>query len=123
MGFKIDAKTEAAWRARGLIPLDARQAVAPIEERISEKEFQRAVTDLMRRHGWKYHHQTISRKSTAGWPDLVACRERIIFVELKTEIGTLEAEQANWRDRIVEAGGEWYCFRPSDWPKIVEVLA
>lgn len=26
MGFKIDAKTEAAWRARGLIPLDARQA-------------------------------------------------------------------------------------------------
>jgi hypothetical protein len=121
MGFKIDAKTEAKLRAEGVI-VGGYAAVAPIEERISEKEFQRAVTDLMKRHGWKYHHQTISRKSAAGWPDLVACRERIIFVELKTETGTLEAEQANWRDRIIAAGGEWYCFRPSDWAKIVEVL-
>lgn len=121
MGFKIDAKTEARLRAEGVIT-GGYAAVAPIEDRISEKEFQRAVTDLMRRNGWKYHHQTISRKSAAGWFDLVACRERIIFVELKTETGTLEAEQANWRDRIVAAGGEWYLWRPSDWKNIVEVL-
>lgn len=122
MGFRIDAKTEAKLRADGVIT-GGNQFVAPIEERISEKEFQRSVCDLMKRNGWKYHHQTISRKSAAGWFDLVACRERIIFVELKTETGALEAEQANWRDRIIAAGGEWHCFRPSDWPKIVEVLA
>lgn len=117
MGYPIG--WEQIMRSKGLIPLDA---PAPIALEISEKVFQRAVTDLMKRTGWKWHHQTISRKSAAGWPDLVACRERIIFIELKSETGTLEAEQANWRDRIIAAGGEWHLWSPSDWAKIVEVL-
>lgn len=117
MGYPIG--WEQIIRSKGLIPLDT---PAPVALETSEKAFQRAVTDEAERRGWKWHHQTISKRSKSGWPDLVLMRERIIFAELKSESGTLEAEQANWRDRIQLAGGEWYLWRPSMWCEIVEVL-
>jgi hypothetical protein len=95
---------------------------APAVE-MDEKTFQAAVVALAKRSGWKKYHTHDSRKSDAGFPDLLLVRERVIFAELKTESGRLTADQLNWRDWLLAAKAEWYCWRPSDWAGIVEILA
>lgn len=122
MGFRIDAKTESEWRARGII-VDARQFVAPIEERVSEKEFQAAVVSLAKRNGWRVYHTHDSRKSEAGFPDLVMVRAgRLIIAELKAASGKVAAAQQNWIDDLRSCGLDVRVWRPSDWKAIVEVL-
>ena len=99
------------------------EAAVPIVETVSEKDWQKCVTDFASKHGWHWHHQKVSKMSKEGWPDLVLARPgELLFVELKTESGRLTAAQENWRDWLLEAGAEWYCFRPSDWPEVQEVL-
>src|SRR4030067_717817 len=50
----------------------------------------------------------------AGFPDLVLVRDRIVFAELKSEKRHMSEEQLAWASRITKAGGETYCWRPSD---------
>jgi len=50
-----------------------------------------------------------------GFPDLlVVTPTRILYRELKRELGKLSPEQEAWRDRIRRAGGDWDVWRPSD---------
>lgn len=89
----------------------------------SEKVFMAQVRDLLKACGWRHYHTHDSRKSQAGFPDIVAVRgNRLIFAELKTEKGILTADQMNWRDDLVAAGVPMYVWRPSDWAEIVKVL-
>ena len=81
---------------------------------MTEKELQAAVIELCKLFGWAYYHTYNSRRSVAGFPDLVLVRDRIIFVELKSEKGRLSEAQAVWADDIFTAGGEWHLVRPSD---------
>jgi hypothetical protein len=85
----------------------------------------RTVLDGFRACGWHTYHTHDSRHSAAGFPDVVAVhpgQKRTIFVELKSEAGRLTADQYDWRDALVEAGQEWFLWRPSSWAKAEAVM-
>ena len=86
---------------------------------MTESEFQKQVTDLCDWLRLKWHHETDSRRSKAGFPDLVICGPGgVIFAELKTKAGRLRPEQQEWIEALEEAGQEVYVWRP---PQIDEI--
>ena len=87
-----------------------------------EADFQARVTSLCDWLRLRWHHETDSRRSKAGFPDLVIVGNRVIFAELKTETGRLRVEQAEWVNRLRLAGAEVHIWRPSDWPEIEQRL-
>ena len=89
---------------------------------MTEAELQNAVIDLCKLLKWRWFHPYDSRRSVAGWPDLVLVKDRIIFVELKSEKGRLSPAQRQWRDDIQGAGGEWYLIRPTGLADFAKVL-
>lgn len=92
---------------------------------MTEAVLQRAVIELAQVIGWKAMHQlpamtkkgwaTTTQGDGRGFPDLILVRERIMFVELKVDGRYLNAFQRMWRDWILAAGGEWYCWKPAQW--------
>lgn len=93
------------------------------DDLISEKDFQATVIALAQAFKWKSYHTHDSRRSTAGFPDLVLARDRLIVAELKTQKGKVTSEQEGWlaafrRLPFVEV----YVWRPSDRDLIEEVL-
>ena len=107
---------------RGVNPNSLIQ-LEPIDADAEEKELAAAVAKLAKEHGWKRYHTYNSRKSEAGFPDEVLVRERVVYAELKSADGKLSADQLNWRDALLEAGQEWYEWRPEDWPEIFALLS
>ncbi len=91
---------------------------------LSEKEFQRQVTDLAKILGWEPYHAWLSIHSPRGWPDLALCRPpRLILAELKREKGTLSPSQERWLALLRECPGiETFVWRPSDLEQIAAVL-
>ncbi|MHB8312380.1 MAG: VRR-NUC domain-containing protein [Candidatus Dormibacteria bacterium] len=90
-----------------------------IASRISEADLLRSVVHLAHCHGWLSYHTWNSRKSAAGFPDLVMVRSRrLIFVELKSQSGKLTAQQQVWADGLgraeVEGSVDYYTWRPGD---------
>lgn len=76
------------------------------------------VTDLATWAGWTWHHETDSRKTRAGFPDLVLVhprKRRVLWVELKSATGRLRTEQRHWRDVLTAAGEDYRLWRPTDW--------
>jgi hypothetical protein len=64
---------------------------------VNERGFQQQVLDLARLYQWAAYHTFDSRRSAAGFPDLVLVRApEIIFAELKAEKGSLSQEQREW---------------------------
>ena len=117
------AKDLDAAQAEGRILADSHARPAPpVEPEADEKAFQAEVIKEARRLGWRHYHTYDSRKSAAGFPDLVLVRDRVVWVELKSATGRLTAAQEEWRDWLLAAGQEWHLWRPADWPAIVEVL-
>lgn len=77
------------------------------------------------RLGWLCYHTHDSRKSQAGFPDIVAVRgNRAIFAELKKNDGRFSAAQETWSNLLGSVGGnvEYYCWRSADWDRIIELL-
>jgi hypothetical protein len=81
--------------------------------------------------GWDSYWTFRSKGSRAGFPDRTACRERIIYAELKRELTGKKSEDANrqpsafqvyWLDKLAAAGGEVYLWRPSDLDEVARVL-
>jgi hypothetical protein len=105
---------------------------------ISEADFQSQVIQLARTLGWRVAHFRVVRVQRrdgsirymtpvqadgTGFPDLVLCRDRVIFAELKAERGRTSPEQDAWLDALaIGAGALCYLWRPSDWNEICEVL-
>lgn len=93
---------------------------------VSEKTLQADVRRLAGLCGWAEHVPYDSRNSPSGWPDLTFLRPpRIVFIELKTERGSLSVEQVAMLDLLRRyPWAEVYLFRPSDWleGRIEEVL-
>jgi hypothetical protein len=91
---------------------------------ISEKEFQAAVVALARRHGWLCFHPFDSRRSEAGFPDLVMVRPpRLVFAELKSVTGRVTPAQQMWVDCLKAVPGvEVHVWLPANWPAIVRTL-
>lgn len=99
---------------------------APLAERISESEFQSAIVELAKQHGWKCFHVTIARRSKSGWFDLTMlheCRRLVIFAELKVKT-VRSADQITWGEIASAIGGNvsYHCWRPEDWPDVVKVI-
>ena len=107
------------------------------DKSLPEKDFTQTVIDLARKHGWltahfrtsritrqdgSVYYETAVQGDGAGFPDLVLVRDRVLFVELKSDAGSLREEQKTWRDRLEGARQQWFCWRPRDWKHIVEEL-
>jgi hypothetical protein len=113
------AQTEAGQVRRRLEQAPAREV---LDRHVTEGMLQRQVLQLARLRGWLAYHPLDSRGSEPGFPDLVLVRERVVFAELKSATGRLSQAQRTWLDRLTAAGAECYCWRPSDWDQITEVL-
>lgn len=102
-------------------PLTQRQKY---DRQITEAQVQRVITDALDTCGWLWHHETDSRKSKRGFPDICAVHPRtgaLLFLELKRELGRVNPEQEAWISALAkhDAGmeprpyqtGPWHGFR------------
>jgi hypothetical protein len=97
---------------------------------VTEKVFQAQVIELARLLGYLVYHPYDSRRSEKGYPDLTMVKPgcddrpgRIIFAELKTNVGRVSPSQREWLQALEGCPGvECYLWRPSDWDAIVSRL-
>ena len=90
---------------------------------MNEAQFTNQVRDLAILLNWRFYHTWKSIHSAAGYPDVTLCRgSRLIFAELKTDIGKVTKAQQDWLDALKATGIEVYCWRPRDFDGIVETL-
>lgn len=89
---------------------------------MSEDELQNLIINLAGQLGYIHFHAHDSRRSPAGFPDLVMVgSHRLIFAELKKEKGKATLEQQDWLARLGalerKSGGLVVArlWRPSDW--------
>lgn len=99
---------------------------------MTEAQWQDVVVEAAHRFGWRVAHfrratvrhgrvATPVAYDAAGFPDLVLVTEgRILFVECKTDRGTVSPEQRAWAEWLEAAGQDARVWRPRDWD--VEVL-
>jgi hypothetical protein len=92
-----------------------------IATRQTEAQFQAQVVELAEWLGYAWYHAHDSRRSPAGFPDLVLVRPRgrglsarVIFAELKA--------QHVWLTTLIDADAEVYVWRPSDFRAIEATL-
>lgn len=86
--------------------------------------YRRQLQDAAVKLGWRAYHTHDSRRSPAGFPDLVLVRrDRIIFAEVKRETTHPEAEQVAWLAALSQVPcAEVYLWRPSDWDTALAIL-
>lgn len=96
---------------------------------LTEAAFQQQVLGLASFYNWRAYHTHDSRRSQAGFPDLVLLRApELIFAELKTDTGRLRPEQADWLEQLQLLADacepvEVYLWRPADFDEIHARLA
>jgi len=88
-------------------------AIAQLRQ-VSERDFQRSVTQLCDWLHLDWWHPLNSRGMRPGWPDLVIVGNGVIYRELKTESGVISAEQQRVGNRLTQAGANWAIWRPRD---------
>lgn len=91
----------------------------------TERDLSSAVVELARLGGWTHRYHTFnSKRSAYGFPDWVLCKPgRLLFLELKSEKGTVKREQTDWIEALKTVPGvDARIVRPSDWDAIVETL-
>lgn len=95
---------------------------------ILERDFQANVTRVLDLFGWRWYHTFDSRRSVAGFPDVVAVRRgRVLFLELKGERTRVDRAQFGWAADLLQAAEvndhvEYHLWRPSDWETLMAVL-
>jgi VRR-NUC domain len=83
-----------------------------------EDKLQAHVVDAAHRLGYLTYHTHDSRRSAAGFPDLVLLHTRtgaLIFAELKSTSGRLTGEQATWANTLRLGGHDIHVWRPAHW--------
>ena len=67
----------------------------------NEKQFRKELKKEAEELGWLAHFTPdASFSKTAGFPDLVLVRERIIFAELKVKYNKISDDQAKWLNHL-----------------------
>lgn len=100
---------------------------------MSEAEWQQQVIDLAHIHGWRVYHARPAQNGRGdwrtpvaadgkGWPDLTLVRDKVLFVELKSESGRLTTEQRHWLDALQAAGAHVAVWRPRDFDTVLDTL-
>ena len=95
---------------------------------MSERTLQDRIMDRAKRRGWKVAHagrgfvgdaesggQFITPMSP-GWPDLTLAKpgHRLVFMELKRQVGVLDEKQVAWLQLLNQTGNIAIVVRPSD---------
>ena len=103
-------------------------AVRPFARKMSERALQENIISTAHLLGYWMHHQPDSRRSTRGLPDLVMVGKqgtdvegRLIYIECKTDRGTVTIDQGLVIHWLLLAGAEAYVMRPRHW--LAEVVA
>ena len=101
-----------------------RDAADIVASQMTEADHLEQVKAVALMCGWRLYHTFDSRRSAAGFPDLVLVKPpRVVFAELKREKGKITVAQHMWFHDLDECPGvEVYIWRPSDWDEIVEVM-
>lgn len=87
---------------------------------MNEAQFQQRITDTCDYLGLLWHHETDSRRSKAGFPDLVIVGPSgTIFAELKSDKGQITDAQWFWIRAINDSGSEAWIWRPRNWEMIL----
>ena len=81
----------------------------------NEAHFQATIMELCGHLRLLAYHTHDSRRSQAGFPDLVIVGKQVLFAELKMEKRKLTEPQWEWRHRLQAAGALHVVWRPSDW--------
>jgi hypothetical protein len=84
---------------------------------IDEAALQAQVLRIAGHTGWRAYHTHDSRRSAAGFPDLVLAHPRagrVVFAELKSEAGRLSRAQLAWLTDLAAAGAHTHVWRPAD---------
>jgi hypothetical protein len=85
---------------------------------MTEKELLAAVMQMAGLLGWLAYHPHDSRHSAAGFPDCTLVhpyQRRLLWAELKSARGKMTDQQRTWSEHIIQAGGEWFMWTPSDY--------
>jgi hypothetical protein len=93
--------------------------------RETESHFQAELLRLAHALGYRTYHTNDSRRSVAGFPDLVLVhrhKRRVIFAELKRNNEQPQPDQREWHSDLEWCEQEVYVWRPADWTRIVEIL-
>lgn len=91
---------------------------------ISEKQFQAQIVELARWNNFVVYHTFDSRRSEAGFPDLILIRPpRLIVVEVKSQTGRVTPAQEAWLQRFQECGIETHVWRPDHWAVVTAALS
>ena len=102
---------------------------------LTEAEFQKAVIQLAKLHGWRVMHTQPAQirpgkwitpnTGNQGFPDLVLSHSYrgTLFVELKTDKGVVSELQWDWINSLEDSGQEVHVWRPKDLEKISTRLA
>lgn len=88
-----------------------------------EKDVQSAILDIARLLGWRVYHTFDSRKSEAGFPDLVLVRDRVVYAEVKRAGERPRPNQIEWLNALSSAGAEVYVWTEDDYDEIVSILS
>lgn len=90
-------------------------AVDVMAKAMTEDQLMESITQMLDVYRIPWHHETDSRKSKRGFPDLVIFGRRIAFWELKTQTGRVTPEQNAILSWIVRAeNGSARVVRPMD---------
>ncbi len=102
---------------------------------VSETDWQRTVTDLASRLGWRwmhvrksmygkeYHLTSATGPLGRGWPDLILVKPgRIIAAELKRQGSHPTDDQLRVLSELSAAGAEAYVWMPSDLDAVQRIL-
>jgi len=98
--------------------MTARTARRPAPPEMSEAALLDAVRKLAMLTGWVPYHTHDSRRSEAGFPDLVLVnvrQRRLLFIELKSTRGRVRAQQGIWLGILAAVGAETAVWRPEHW--------
>lgn len=99
---------------------------------MKEAEFAQRIEETMAYLGLRWHHETDSRKSKAGFPDYcIVGPDGIMFLEIKSDKGKPSPQQEAWITDLdwvagLTRGGTdaviAYIAWPKDWPRVLSDL-
>ena len=122
-------------KEEGMAILNRKTVREMLDMGLSEADFIEQVIELSHIYHWKCAHFRPARTATgwktpvagdgAGFPDLVLVhegRKELLWVELKSEKGSIRPEQREWHRALRIIGERVYVWRPSQWQQLEEVL-
>lgn len=100
---------------------------------MKEAEFAARIEDTLNMLRLRWHHETDSRRSKAGFPDYcIVGPYGVLFLEIKADKGRVTPQQQAWIDDLTKAEPAndvdsqpcviAYVAYPKDWPKVLSDL-